>query len=124
MRMKPNMSVEDMKPWLGPAWDQLDEGKKYRFLEEAYLIDERYADADLSPEREASMVAAVQYLLGELTPDDAGSALMQARLDLARAMAVSKQVAVMACREGASEADMARRTGIDRMTVRQVLGKR
>lgn len=115
---------DDLRPWLGPAWDQLNAGQRFRLAEEVHLIDERYPDPDESYLREAAMTAAVQYMLGDLHPDDAGRSLTEARLAQARAMAASKQVAVMACHDGADEADMARRTCIDRMTVRKVLGKR
>lgn len=117
-------TAEDLRPFLGPAWDDLTPEQRERLAEESDRIDARHPDPDEADLREVALNAAVQYLLGETTVVDAGRALVGARVDLARAMAVSKQLAAMANADGMSEVKAAESASIDRMTLLKVLGKR
>jgi hypothetical protein len=114
----------ELTVWLGPAYEQMTADQLDRFAGETDRIHERFPDRDEQPERDAAMSAAVQYLLGETRPDDAGRALAAARAAVSAAMAASQQIAVMANADGMSEVSAAQATGIDRMTLRKVLGKR
>lgn len=111
--------------WLGPAWDhaELTADELDRFAEAWDAISDRYPREDEQEERTAALVAAVQYLLGETSPDDAGRTLVRARAQLAEALAAARQVAVMAIADGASEYALHERLGVTRRTLRQWLGK-
>lgn len=118
------MDHHGMMAWLGPASDDLTEEQIDRLVTESGRIGERYPDPDEQPERDAALSAAVQYLLGETTIDDAGRLLTLARLEQERAMAAAKQIAAMASADGVPDAEAARRASIDRMTLLKVLRKR
>lgn len=79
---------------------------------------------DNTAERDAALKAAVAYLLGELTPETMGRRLAAARTAEASTLAAAKQVALLAIEDGAAEATTARQIGVDRMAVREWLGKR
>lgn len=116
---------EELIVWLGPAYGELTEDQLDRVARESRAIDERYPDPDDHDVREASLSAAVQYLLGETDAMMAGNALRAARTQLRLAMAASKQVAAMAATDKTlSEVQAAQEAGIDRMTLLKVLGKR
>lgn len=115
----------ELEAWLGPALSDLTGEQIERLMAESDRIGERYPDPDEQDLREAALSAAVQYLLGETTIDDAGRALTKARLEQDRAMAAAQQLAAMAVEDGLmSEYQAADRARIDRMTVRKALGKR
>lgn len=95
-----------------------------RFDREAAVIAARWPDVDQEFEREATAAALANYLLGDLDLDEAGEALTEARFNLDVAMAVTQTVARLAVLDGMSESQAARTAGLDRMTVRKVLGKR
>lgn len=108
--------------WLGA---DLTDDQIERLEHEADLIDLRYPEPDEQSERDAALSAAVQYVLGETTPADAGDALNAARRHLAAAMAASKQIGSMAVRDGSmKKAPAAVAVAIDRMTLLTVLGDR
>lgn len=73
--------------------------------------------------RDASMSAAVQYLLGETTLNDAAQTLEGARVAKSLATRVSEQVAMMAAADGLSEEAAAAAAGITRKTLRAAMGK-
>jgi hypothetical protein len=110
----------EIEAWLGPAFGEAQVDRVHR---EAVRIWARYPDQDDAVEREAALSATTQYLLGETTIDDAGESLLRARIDAAGALAAAQQIAVMCVADGMTEAEAARRAGIDRMTVRKALGK-
>lgn len=114
---------DDLRPWLGDAWDELTADQLDRLCDESDRIAVRHPDTDDEHLRQAALSAAVQYVLGETTVTDAGAALRAARRALDDAMAASKQVAAMACADGMDETKAAPAAGIDRMTLRRVLGK-
>jgi hypothetical protein len=114
----------DIEAWLGPALDEMTEEQIDRMQQAADRIDDRYPDPDDEQEREAARIAACQYLLGETTIDDVRESLLRARLQVGEALAAAQQIAVLCVADGMTEAEAARRAGIDRMTIRKALGKR
>jgi len=113
----------DLRPWLGPAWDELNTDQLDRLCAESDRITERHPDADDAHLRDAALSAAVQYVLGEVNVDDAGRDLAAAYRQLELARAASRQLAVMLYADTDNEQGAARRTGINRMTLRGDLGK-
>lgn len=116
--------TDDLMAWLGPAAADLTPEQTERVAAEAQRIAERYPDPDERPERDAALSAAVQYLLGETTAEDASRALVDARLREREAYVTALQVAVMLAGDGVPDAVAARRAGIDRMRLLKALGKR
>ena len=78
---------------------------------------------DVADEREAAMSAALQVQLGETTLEEVSQNLVIARAEVARAMAAVKGAVIAAAAGGASETELAARTGLNRSTVRAALGK-
>jgi hypothetical protein len=114
----------DWTTWLGPAADDMTDDQRQRFETEAEVILARYDDPDLSDARDAALSALVQYLFAETTIDEAGRERQRTR-DAERAASIAaQQVARLAVLDGMPEAEAARRAGLDRMTVRRLLGKR
>lgn len=116
------MERHELEAWLGPALDDLTSEQIDRLAAEANRLSERYDDDHLN-EWNAAMSAAVQYVLGETTVEDAGHRLTAARRTEAETYAASQQVAVMAVTDGMSEEKAAQAAGISRMIVRRALGK-
>lgn len=115
---------DELEAWLGPAVADLDDEQIQQIQSEADRIDERYDEPDEMEERDAALSAAVQYILGEIDLEQAGMALLRARVAESKAYAAAVQVGVMAVEAGMPEAEVARKLGVDRMTVRKWLGKR
>lgn len=118
------MPTDDLMAWLGPAAADLTAEQLETLAEEAHRIADRYPDPDEQAERDAALSAVVQYLLGDATPEDAGRALVAARLREREAFATAEAVAVMLVRDGSAKAAAARRVGIDRMSLLKALGER
>lgn len=116
--------TDDLMAWLGPAADELTPEQIERVAAEARRIDERYPDPDEQPERDAALSAAVQYLLGETTPEDARRTLDDARRREREAFVAAEQIAVMLVGDGSKKATAARLVGIDRMSLLTALGER
>ncbi|WP_229401901.1 hypothetical protein [Micromonospora okii] len=117
--------TDDLAAWAGPAWAELTDEQREQLAAAARDIAERYPDPDDQGERDAALSAAVQYLLGETTPEDAQRALVNARQREREAYVAAVHVAVMAHRlDGVPKATAARRAGIDRMTLLKALGER
>lgn len=112
----------ELEAWLGPAADDLTPDQIDRLHRVAREIHARYPDD--ADNREAALTAAVQWMLGDITLDQARNQLVSARIAAARASAVAQQVAVMAHADGMPESRAAAAVGIDRMTLRKALGKR
>jgi len=110
--------------WLGDTVTLT--GEQMDHLIDASLdIDQRYPDEDEQLERDAALSAALQYLLGETTPDIARETLVSARAAERRAYVAALQMAVMAHRlGGVDKAPAARAAGIDRMRLLRALGER
>lgn len=117
-------TTDDMLAWLGPAADEMTPEQTERFAQAWHNIAERYPDPDDQSERDAALSAAVQYLLGETTPEDADRALMTARRRAREAYVAAEQIAVMLVADGTPKATAARRAGIDRMSLLKALGER
>lgn len=115
---------ETLRPWLGPAWDDLTAEQLARLCVEADRIDERHPDADDADLRELALSAAVQHLLGEADIDAAGAALAEAMRQVRALRATSRQLAVMTADDTDNVQASARRASIDRMTLLKDLGKR
>lgn len=122
------MSRDNINPgliaWLGPAAEEMTDEQVERFAAISRDVDRRYPDVDEQPMRDAALGAAVQYMLGETTPEDARRALGEARMAEACASAASQQIAVMLVEEGTYEIPAAEAVGISRPTLRRALGKR
>ncbi|MER6757621.1 hypothetical protein ABT235_25945 [Micromonospora echinofusca] len=120
------MQQHELMAWLGPAASDLSAEQIERFAEEARIIAERYPDPDEQSERDAAMSAAVQYILGETTPEDAHRALVDARRREREAFAASAQIATMLVADagGKGKSQAARAVGIDRMSLLKALGER
>lgn len=117
------MRLDELKPWLGDALADLDDDQLARLQRESDRIDAAHPEPDLIHIWTAAMSAAVQHVLGEVTPADVGRTLMDARRAEAEALAAAKQLAVMLVADGMTEEEAAEAIGISRLTVRAALGK-
>jgi hypothetical protein len=113
----------EIEAWLGDDHDLTDE-QVTELVRQAEDISERYPDHSDYDVREAALIAACRVLSGDDPVAELSGALTRARLAEMRALAGLRQAAVMAVAAGESEAGFARRAGIDRMAVRNWLGKR
>lgn len=114
---------EEIRAWLGPAYYDLTDDQLGRFVQAWDDITARYGDDDQG-EANAALTATVQYLLGEIDLDTAGQQIVGARARWQESVAAAAQVARMAAADGVTEAELARRIGVDRArTVRRWLGK-
>jgi len=119
------MPSDDLMAWLGPAADELTAEQLDAVRAAARDLDGRYPHPDEQPEREAALSATVQYLLGEITTEDAHRRLVAARAEERAAYVSALQVAVMAHRHGGTaKATAAREVGVDRMRLLKALGER
>ncbi|MGW7350929.1 hypothetical protein [Streptomyces sp. NPDC054784] len=90
----------------------------------ARRLDERYSD-DQRAEKEAALTAAYRILAGdEEAVAEIASSLAAAREVHARAMAEAWVAAELLIPGHATESGLAKRFGLDRMTIRKWLGKR
>lgn len=113
------MNDDAMDAWLGPV--ELTSEQRDRFAAIWDDTDGRYPDdADAV---NAALSAAVQYLLGETGPEDAGREIARLTAALEDARAAARVVAVLAIADRESESALAARMGVTRMTVRKWLGK-
>lgn len=114
--------MDDLIAWLGVAADELTEEQIETVAEQARSIDARI-HPDLQDERDAALSAVVQFLLADTDAEQTKRDLMSARAAERRATAAAAQVGVMLVAQGVSEVAAAERVGIDRMTLRDALGK-
>ena len=106
------MERYELEAWLGPALEDLTPEQVDRLHQEAQEIHARYpGDA---ADREAALIAAVQYLLGELTLEEAGKRRRETRAAERHARVQAIQVAYMAEEDGMPTAAAAREVGLDR----------
>ncbi|MFJ6559934.1 hypothetical protein ACIQMV_08635 [Streptomyces sp. NPDC091412] len=119
------MQMHELEAWLGDdhglTGEQLAE-----LLAQADEIQERYPDPDNQPERDAALSTAYRILLVQ---DEVIGELAQQRADARaaelQALAGLRQAALMLISTGSrTEAGFAKQVGVDRMTVRNWLGKR
>src|SRR5690554_5937249 len=111
------MERHELEAWLGPALDQLTPDAIDRLHREAEAIDERYPDPDDADDREAALTAAVQYMLGELTVEQAGRRRRETRAAERHARVQAIQVACMAEADGMPTAAAARAAAVDRQVL-------
>lgn len=117
-------TTHDLRTWLGPAAEQLTTEQQELLAAEADRLAELWPDEDDADLREHVLSAVVQYMLGDLSVDEAGRQLLEARLAERRALAAACRVAAAAVAAGMSQVEAARRACVDRMTLRKTLGKR
>lgn len=106
------MQRHELEAWLGPALEDLTPEQVDRLHQEAIAIYDCYPDSDDADDREAALSAAVQYLLGELTVEEAGRRWHEAWAAARRAREQAIQVAAMAEADGMHTADITRATGL------------
>lgn len=111
------MERYELEAWLGPAAEDLSPTQIDRLHQEAIKIDARYPDPDDADDREAALVAATQYLLGELSVEEAGRRRRSTMLAERYARIQAIQVACMAAEDGMPTAQAARKAGIDRQVL-------
>lgn len=102
-----------------------------RYEIEAYLGDTR-----LTPDQidtltrisdtadEAGLAGAIGYMTGDTTLADLGHELAAIRQREQELLSAIKSVVPLAVADGTSQAQAAREAGVDRMTVRDILGLR
>lgn len=119
------MQLYELEAWLGDNHN-LDAGQLAELLRTADEIGDRYPDPDDQLERDAALSTAYR-LMG--TDQDVVEGLARER-EVAKdaelqALAGLRQAALILIPRGdATEYGFAKKTGIDRMTVRRWLGKR
>ena len=113
------MNDDAMDAWLGPVG--LTDEQRDRFTTIWDDVTGRYPDDQDAAT--AALSAAVQYLVGETRPEDAGHEIARLTASLEDARAAARAVAVLAIADGESESALAARMGVTRMTVRKWLDK-
>jgi len=109
------MERHELEAWLGPALKDLSPEQVDRLHREAEAISARYPDD--ADDREAALIAATQYLLGDLTLEEAGRRRRETRAAERHARVQAIQVACMAEADGMPTAAAARAAGIDRQVL-------
>jgi hypothetical protein len=117
------MQRYELEAWLGAALDDMTTEQVDTMHAAVEEIHERWSDVDDDAERQAASVAALQHIIGEVSLAERGENLRRARDAEREAVIASRQAALMAVRDGMSESQAARDAGLDRMTVRRMLGK-
>lgn len=77
-----------------------------------------------SNHREAALMGAALYLVGDVAPEHIGAALASHRHEVDECFAVARAVGQLAVAAGEPEARVAEALGVDRMTLRKWQGKR
>ncbi|GGA62626.1 hypothetical protein GCM10011490_11310 [Pseudoclavibacter endophyticus] len=114
------MTTRDLISWLGhaqPNDEQLDA------INAAADAAERIYPLEQAGEREDVLSGATQVILGDTTLDQLAAKLGTARRAKAQAMDRLRGAIIAAAHAGVSESEIARRAGVNRMTVRAALGK-
>lgn len=107
--------------WLGDA--TLTTEQRDRFITIWDDVATRYPEPEDQDVRSAALSAAVQYLLGETTPTDAGREIGRLNAALEDAKAAARAIAVLAVEDGTSEYALHQELGVTRRTLRLWLGK-
>src|SRR5690606_1438439 len=111
------MERYELEAWLGPALDDLTTEQVDRLHREAQAIEARYPSPDDTDDREAALTAAVQYMLGELTVEEAGRRRRETKAAERHARVQAIQVALMSAEDGMPTAAAAREVGLDRQVL-------
>lgn len=117
------MQRYELDAWLGDSRADLTDEQYDRLLGEAREIADRYPGPDGEQWAAVALAAALAYITGDLSPQEAGTALLRARIAEREASVTAQEVARLTVLDGSSEVAAARMTGLDRMTVRKALGK-
>lgn len=117
------MLTDEMTAWLGPAADELTEDQLARFARVWDQAETDYPGDDGVDDRTTVLSAAVQYLLGETTIEEAGRRRAASRAAARRASIAAQQIALMAIEDDMSESEAARWSTVSRMWLRKRLGK-
>lgn len=120
MDTRPNFDVD---AWLGPFADQTSEEHKEEIAAAARRIDERWPQHDLADNREAALNAAAQIILGDSTLEEIGGDWARKRAAEREAHAAMTGAIIATAGAGESEASIARRSGMTRVSVRKAVGK-
>lgn len=113
--------------WLGPAAATITDEQLDRLDAASSAIDARWPDEDLADEREQALSAAAQVILGDTTLEIAAEEWHVARAKEHMAH-TALTGALIASSTGArsgpgSEADLVKRSGASRLTVRKAIGR-
>lgn len=111
------MERYELEAWLGPALEDLAPEQVDRLHREAEAISAQYPDPDDADDREAALIAATQYLLGDLTLEEAGKRRRETRAAERHARVQAIQVSLMAAADGMPTAMAARVAGLDRQVL-------
>ncbi len=113
----------DLDQWL--AGTEVTDEQRAALHAASDAADTLYPTGDPGDEadREAAFTDAAMLVLGDTTLEDIGDALEAARAAEAQAMKRAKVSIAAAAALGVSEVEIARRAGLNRLTVRAALGK-
>lgn len=117
------MQTYELDAWLGDYVNDLTDEQRDRLEREAERINTRWPDPDDQFLRDAALSAVFEVLAGDGCLTTARNRLVQARIAEAEASAAAQVIAAMAVDDGTSEVQAAAEVGIDRMTLRRMLGK-
>ncbi|MFE4461450.1 hypothetical protein ACFROC_29210 [Nocardia tengchongensis] len=106
------------------GWDTLDAERRSQFAAIAEQVHALYPKPDDDFLRRATLAAVVRYWRGNLSLEDAGARLAQARRAEAEARAVARQLGTLAVGDGGSQAGTAAKLGVDRQALLKWLGLR
>ena len=120
----PTVHRDTLESRFGPALYDLSLEQLATLFEVVAEIHERWCDKDESAERDAATTAAFEHLRGEVALRERGHTQRRARVAERLAVIASQQAALMSVRAGQSESTAAQDAGLDRLTLRRMLGKR
>lgn len=112
-----------MRGLLGPAYDDTTDEQRAAIDRACALIDARWPSADLADNRAEAVSAMLQVVLGDTTDTEFADRWHAARAAERQAQAQATGAIIAASVLGASEAALADRMQVTRMTVRKALGK-
>ena len=114
------MKRYELEAWLGPAKDQMSTREVDDFAALVARIESRYGDA---VEATYAMSGALQVVLRDDTLEGIGAAWKRAREAEREAMATLTGAMIATDAAGASQVDIAARSGASRLTVAKALGR-
>ncbi|GAA2183338.1 hypothetical protein GCM10009785_26550 [Brooklawnia cerclae] len=119
-----NFGRTGIEAWLGEALGSLTEGQMGAITGYADEVTRLFPDeVEDRAEWDAALSAAMQVMLRETSLTDLGRALDLARSAERVAMAAVQGGIIAASETGVPEMEIARQAGVNRQTVRRVLGK-
>lgn len=115
--------TDDLIEWLGDAAEDLTEAQMEILRERDKEIEALYPEEDARDEREAALSAVLMFLLADAEAEQVRRGLIEARAKARLALVAAGSYGVMLVRGGMSEVKAAEMVGIDRVTLRDALGK-